>query len=84
MATGSTAGDGQISRDALSQALIKATTAVEKQLGVLRNAGSNISIVDMFQMQMLMNKLSQLSEMSTSILSASNSAIASMARNVKS
>jgi len=34
-------------------------------------------------MQLLMNHLSQVSEMSTSIVSASNSAISSMARNVK-
>ncbi|MBV9941051.1 MAG: DUF5407 family protein, partial [Solirubrobacterales bacterium] len=37
-----------------------------------------------FEMQMLMNRLSQLSEMATSVASATNSAIASMARNVKS
>ena len=37
----------------------------------------------MFEMQMLMNHLSQLSEMATSVVSASNSAIADMARNVK-
>jgi Family of unknown function (DUF5407) len=47
------------------------------------NANDSISIADMFEMQMMMNQLSQLSEMSTSIVSASNSAISSMARNVK-
>jgi hypothetical protein len=44
---------------------------------------SAISIGDMFEMQMLMNHLSQLSEMSTSVVSASNTAITSMARGVK-
>jgi len=37
----------------------------------------------MFDRQMGMNKLSQVSEMSTSIISAMNTAINSMARNVK-
>lgn len=41
-------------------------------------------VADMFAMQMLMNHLSQLSEMSTSVVSAANSAISSMARNIKS
>jgi tRNA A37 N6-isopentenylltransferase MiaA len=45
-----------------------------------RNA---ISIGDMFQMQLLMNHLSGLSEMTTSVVSASNSAIKSMAQNVR-
>jgi hypothetical protein len=35
-------------------------------------------------MQMLMNHLSQLSEMATAVVSSANSAISSMARNVKS
>jgi hypothetical protein len=61
-----------------------ATQKVEDQLNRLKDEKGNISIAQMFEMQMLMNRLSQLSEMSTSIVSASNSAIASMARNVKS
>lgn len=51
-----------------------------RQIGARRSA---ISILDMFEMQMLMNHLSQVSEMSTSVVSAANSAISSMARNVK-
>lgn len=62
----------------------QATKAVEQKLEQLKNRGENISIADMFEMQLMMNKLAQLSEMSTSVVSASNSAIASMARNVKS
>ncbi len=60
------------------------TAAVESMLAELSKAGDSISISAMFEMQMQMNKLSQMSEMSTSVVSASNSAIASMARNVKS
>jgi exo-beta-1,3-glucanase (GH17 family) len=59
------------------------SAAVQKQLDSMRAKGDSISVPDMFEMQMLMNKLSQMSEMSTGILSASNAAIASMARNIK-
>jgi hypothetical protein len=62
----------------------KQTDLVKKKLEELQGLGDQISIADMFEMQMLMNKLSQLSEMSSSVIAASNSAIASMARNVKS
>lgn len=53
------------------------------KLSGISNNRSSISIGDMFEMQMLMNHLSQLSEMSTSVVSASNSAIARMAQNIK-
>jgi len=56
----------------------------QKKFAAIKGTSDQISIVEMFEMQMLMNNLSQLSEMSTSIVSASNSAISSMARNVKS
>lgn len=68
----------------LFDAVTQATEDVKSKLKILQSKGSNISIADMFEMQMLMNRLSQLSEMSTSVVSASNSAISSMARNVKS
>ena len=61
-----------------------ATTAVKAKTCCLESKKSAISVVDMFEMQMAMNHLSQLSEMSTSVMSAANSSIASMARNVKS
>jgi len=60
-----------------------ATTSAKAKLLQIQSRGSAISIGDMFEMQMLMNHLSQLSEMSTSVVSASNTAISSMARNVK-
>jgi hypothetical protein len=72
------------SKSALIEELNRATEEVMKKLEELKQAGDQISVVDMFEMQMLMNKLSQLSEMATSVVSASNAAIASMARNVKS
>ena len=63
----------------LSDAVVSAKT----KLLEIKNRRSAISIGDMFEMQMLMNHLSQLSEMSTNIVAASNTAISSMARNLK-
>jgi hypothetical protein len=60
-----------------------ATISAKNKLAILKARRSSISIADMFDMQMLMNHLSQLSEMATNVVSASNSAISSMARNVK-
>lgn len=60
-----------------------ATVSAKTKLLEIKNRRSAISIGDMFEMQMLMNHLSQLSEMSTNVISAANSEIQSMARNVK-
>lgn len=60
-----------------------ATVSAKTKLAILKARRSSISIADMFDMQMLMNHLSQLSEMSSSVVSAANSSIASMARNIK-
>jgi Family of unknown function (DUF5407) len=60
-----------------------ATAEVKKQLDVINKAGDEVGIGDMFTMQMLMNKLSQLSEMTTSVIAASNTSLMSMARNIK-
>lgn len=60
-----------------------ATNSAKVKLLQIKNNRSAISIGDMFEMQMLMNHLSQLSEMTTSVVSASNSAIQRMAQNVK-
>jgi len=68
----------------LFQVINNATASAAAKLSSIKSRRSAISIGDMFEMQMLMNHLSQLSEMSTSVVSASNSAIASMARNLKS
>ena len=59
------------------------TNVVNAKLSSLKATGSSISITDMFEMQMKMNRLSQFSEMATSVVSAANTAISSIARNVK-
>jgi hypothetical protein len=60
-----------------------ATISARTKLLQIKAQRSAISIGDMFEMQMLMNHLAQLSEMSTAVVSASHQAIVSMARNVK-
>jgi hypothetical protein len=60
-----------------------ATLDARKKLEKLAAQGDAINIVDMFEMQMLMNHLSQVSDMASNVVSAANSAINSMARNVK-
>lgn len=69
--------------DFLISVVNDATVSAKRKLEILKARRSSISIADMFDMQMLMNHLSQLSEMSTAVVSASHSAISSMARNVK-
>jgi len=59
-----------------------ATQVANAKLQRIQSEGSSISIGDMFDMQMLMNHLSQLSEMSSAIVSASNSAITTMAKAI--
>lgn len=55
---------------------------IEKRLEILATE-ENISVGNMLRIEMMLNQLSQLSEATTNILSTSNSAIASMARNAK-
>jgi hypothetical protein len=77
------AGDSP-SLDALSTLLADVNARIKAKLVSISQMGKTVSVTDLLEMQMLMNKLSQLSEMSTSVVSATNAAIASMARNVKS
>ncbi len=60
------------------------TMVAKSKIARIRSEGSAMSIGDMFDLQMAMNKLSQFSEMSTSMISAMNTSIGSMARNIKS
>lgn len=60
-----------------------ATKNVTEKLKSMKQNSDSISIGEMFEMQMLMNHLSQLSEMCTGVVSAMNTSIMAMARNVK-
>ncbi|MGR3951897.1 MAG: DUF5407 family protein [Chlamydia sp.] len=59
------------------------TMIAKSKIAMIRSQKSSMSIADMFDLQMAMNRLSQFSEMSTSLISAINTSISSMARNVK-
>ena len=68
---------------ALLDAIQHAVVDAKKKLEVIKSKKDQISIADMFEMQFTMNCLSQISEMSTAVVSASNQAIISMARSIK-
>ena len=57
--------------------------AKDKLLDIKSKKSEEISIGQMFEMQFLMNNLSQLSEMTTAVVSASNASLMSMARAIK-
>lgn len=57
--------------------------AVREKLAKLKDKKDEISIGDMFDMQLAMNKLTQFSELSTSVVSALNTAASMISRNIK-
>jgi len=61
----------------LSEAVVAGIKDMEKD-------GDKVTTEKMFKMQIVMSKLTQFSEMMSNVISAANSSIASMARNVKS
>ncbi len=67
----------------LIQAIQMLSSIAKSKINLIRSKKSAMSIADMFDLQMAMNKLSQMSEMSTSVISAMNTSINSMARNIK-
>lgn len=78
------AQQSSISLTNLLSLINSATDTVKAKLDEFKTKGSSVSIADMFEMQMLMNSLSQLSEMSTSVVAAANASTQSMARAIKS
>lgn len=53
------------------------------KLNSISNLQSSVSISDMFAMQMLMNHLSQMSEMAAAVVTALNTAMNSLTRGIK-
>jgi len=72
-----------ISFEELAKLVNEQTTQVKNKIQEMRNKGDEISMGEMFEMQMLMNLLSQLTEMSTQVVSAANQSIIQVARNIK-
>ena len=56
---------------------------IEKLATIKGKAQDKIDIGDLFDMQWMMNKFSQLSEMSSAVLAGAHAAIQSITRNVK-
>ena len=73
----------KLSLNDLVQIIDNSTASAQAKITDIQNRASAVSIGDMFEMQILMNNLSQLSEMSTAVVSASNSCIKTMAQNVR-
>ena len=59
------------------------TAVAKSKIAEIRGKESAMSIADMFDLQMSMNKLSQFSEMSTNVIQAMNTAINSVSRGMK-
>jgi len=69
--------------EGLMKALNNAVHSAETKLKNIQANEDDVSLGSMFEMQMVMNKMSQMSEMTTQTVSASHSAIISMTRNLK-
>ena len=57
--------------------------AVKDQIETIKGKPGGVSIGDMFDMQTQMNKLTQLTEMSTGVIAGMNGAISAVNRNLK-
>lgn len=73
----------QIYFETLVDTIETLSTVVKSKIAMIQAKKSAMSIGDMFDLQMAMNRLSQFSEMSTSVIAAMNTSINSMARNIK-
>lgn len=69
--------------DNLFKVIVNAQISCKAKLARISQNRSSISVADMFEMQMLMNHFSQLCEMCTNVVAASNTASLSMIRNFK-
>jgi len=72
-----------VSFSVLVDELERLTQVAKSKIAQIRSKRSAMSIADMFDLQMAMNKLSQFSEMSTSVIQAMQSACLSMTRGIK-
>jgi hypothetical protein len=57
--------------------------SVKDQITTIKGKSGGVSIGDMFDMQTQMNKLTQLTEMSTGVIAGINGAIGAINRNLK-
>ena len=57
--------------------------AAKEQLNFIKSRKENVSVGDMFDMQMMMNRFNQLCELATSVAGAMHQATYAIARNVR-
>jgi len=67
----------------LIQLVNQVSTDAKTKLNSISQQTSSVSIGDMFSMQMLMNHLSQMGEMASSVVSAINTSFQSLLRGIK-
>lgn len=72
----------QVGQDLMS-VIVRSNDSVKAKLAEIAQNKSSVSVADMFEMQLMMNNFSQLCEMCTNVVAASNSASLSMIRNFK-
>lgn len=68
----------------LQQTILSAESVVKAKLNVIKDKSTtDINIGDMFDMQWMMNKFAQLSELASAVLASAHGAISAMTRNLK-
>lgn len=75
--------ESSFSLDALINLINQVSNDAKTKLNSISQSSSSVSIGDMFAMQMLMNHLSQMGEMSSAVVSALNTAISNFNRGVR-
>lgn len=78
-----TGARGGFDIDVLVDIITTATEQMKQKIESIKQNQNNISIADVFDGQMLMNHLSQLSEMTTAIVSAAQSAAKTISQNMR-
>ncbi|GAB4230473.1 MAG: hypothetical protein Tsb0021_08550 [Chlamydiales bacterium] len=71
-----------IDMESLVEIVNDQTLSVKEMVNKMKAEKGDISIASMFELQMFMNKLSQLSEMASAVVSAMNQSIQSIASKI--
>lgn len=67
----------------LSTCVNEMTDQAKEQMAKMKEKKDSMSINDMFELQMIMNKLSQIAETNSAVMTALHSAISQSARAIK-
>jgi hypothetical protein len=72
-----------VNLDKLIELIDSASKNVSTQLGCMSKAGSQINVTAMIQLQMTMNKFTQIADLGSTCVSLFNNAFRSMISNIK-